>query len=216
METNQPPAKLINQGSYGCIYHPSMSCKNEKTNNRYITKVQRYIENSKKENRISQIVKKIKNYKQYFGPIESSCFLNISKIQNEEVKKCEFMIEEPNDKYISNRIRYVGKETLGEYLLKQLKVSPMKFIRTVFNSYSILLKSLLLLEKKKIVHLDLKENNILVDGVTHSPIIIDFGLSFRYEDVNDNDNLAKQRQVFFTYGPDYIDHRLPIERKAEA
>ncbi|NBU90765.1 MAG: hypothetical protein EBS12_04880 [Flavobacteriia bacterium] len=33
----------------------------------------------------------------------------------------------------------------------------------------------------KIVHYDIKENNIIYDDVQHLPIIIDFGLSFRID-----------------------------------
>lgn len=198
------PPHLISEGSYGCVYHPSVSCKSNKTNSKFITKIQRYVNTSEKESLNSKKIKKIRNYRQYFGPIESSCFLSISKIQNEEIKKCEFIMEKPSEKFLSNRIRYVGSNTLGEYLTKQIKLSPKKWIRNVFLGYLHLLKALVLLEKAKMVHLDLKENNILIDQVSNEPIVIDFGLSFSYEDVNDNDNLEQQRKVFFTYATDYI------------
>lgn len=195
---------LLSEGSYGCVYHPSVNCRSDKTNNKYITKIQRCVKTSEKESYISKKIKRIRNYRQYFGPIESSCFLSISKIQNEEIKKCEFIAEKPNDKFLSNRIRYIGSYTLGDYLTKMIKGSPTKWVRTLFIGYLHLLKGLVMMERAKIVHLDLKENNILIDHVSKDPIIIDFGLSFCYDDVNDNDNIEQQRGVFFIYAADYI------------
>uniref|UniRef100_A0A6C0DRH8 Protein kinase domain-containing protein n=1 Tax=viral metagenome TaxID=1070528 RepID=A0A6C0DRH8_9ZZZZ len=194
--------QLINQGSYGCIYHPSLSCKSKKTNTKYITKIQRERENSDKEVRLSNVVKTIKNYKQFFGPIENSCDISISNIKDTEIKKCEFMVNEPHDKYVSNKIRYIGTETLSEYLLRIFKTSPKRFPRVVLDSYKYLLKALSLLGKTNVIHMDLKENNILLDQNTNNPIVIDFGLAFKIEDVAKTE-MEIQRNVFFTYGIDY-------------
>lgn len=51
--------------------------------------------------------------------------------------------------------------------------------------------------------MDLKENNILIEKKTSNPIIIDFGLAFKLEDTKNLD-METQRNIFFTYGVDYI------------
>lgn len=207
-------SQLINQGSYGCIYHPGLNCKSSKTNTKFITKIQRERENSMKEVKSSNVVKTIKNYKQFFGPIENSCDISISKLQENEIKKCEFMVEEPKKKYVSNKIRYIGTETLSEYLVRILKTSPNKLPRVMLDSYMYLLKSLSLLGKKQLVHMDLKENNILIEQKTSNPIIIDFGLTFQIKDVTSEtsratsetsaEKMEAKQKIFFTYGIDYI------------
>jgi len=50
-----------------------------------------------------------------------------------------------------------------------------------------------------IVHMDVKENNIMIEDTTGSPRIIDFGLSAEMKTITTN----KYRDVFFVYGPDY-------------
>jgi hypothetical protein len=51
----------------------------------------------------------------------------------------------------------------------------------VFDIYERILDSIQLLTKFKIVHYDLKENNILVENIQQLPYIIDFGLSIDVE-----------------------------------
>ena len=60
---------LLNQGGYGCVYHPAISCDNKKNNEileddktRYISKVQYNDKSSNNEIYISKIIKNINNY----------------------------------------------------------------------------------------------------------------------------------------------------------
>ena len=56
-----------------------------------------------------------------------------------------------------------------------------------------------LLQNVKIVHFDLKGQNIIFDLKEFAPIIIDFGLSLPMEKVK-NDNLY---DYFYVYAPEY-------------
>lgn len=198
---------LTNQGSYGCIYHPSISCKSKTTNPKYITKVQRDRTNSEREERIGKEIKRIPNYRQFFGPIESSCDISISNIQETELEKCEFMKEDPQDKYVANKIRYIGSEIVSDYLLRILRTTPNQIPRIIIEQYKYILNSLIKLQQKRIVHLDLYEKNILIDQKSKNPIIIDFGLSFTLNDLKNltkTDQLSNLRSIFVAYGVDYI------------
>jgi len=57
-------------------------------------------------------------------------------------------------------------------------------------------KQFQLLNDNKIIHMDVKQDNIVLKDTTNKPIIIDFGLSF---DVSE----FKASDVFFVYGYDY-------------
>ncbi len=80
---------LINQGTYGCIYHPGINCKGKKENIRYVTKIQKNEKTIKNELNIGEKVRKIKGYTRIFAPIIKDCNVSISKSYLEEIKKCK-------------------------------------------------------------------------------------------------------------------------------
>ena len=109
--------KLLNQGSYGCIFNPGINCENNKLTKKYITKVQKQKEISKKETKIGKEIQKIVQYEKYFAPIIETCKLNLKKINNKEIRKCNFIDTNKLDSYESNQILFVGNKTLFTYVL---------------------------------------------------------------------------------------------------
>jgi serine/threonine protein kinase len=195
--------KLINQGAYGCVFRPSITCDGvieEETN--YITKIQNKESASLKETEIGNQIKKIENYSEYFAPIVESCPVKIASINSDEVGKCDFIKNTRitrDTEYESNKIKYVGKNTLASYLFSVLKNSPNNFVEKMLETYSTLLDSIDLLNNQNITHMDLKENNIMCRDIDDKPIIIDFGLSFDRKILQDE----RYDEVFFTYSADY-------------
>ena len=196
--SNSLKIKLLSQGSYGCIYKPGINCQGKKENSKFITKIQQNQDNTEREVLIGEKVKKIKNYKNYFGPIVKSCDIAIGNIENDEIKKCD-IIGDSKQKYLINKIKYVGKNTLMDYFYHIFKLKHKLFLRTYLNCFSQLLLSVSILNSHNILHMDLKENNILIDDNTENPIIIDFGLSYDITDLQ----LSNFRELFFVYGYDY-------------
>jgi len=190
---------LISQGSYGCIFRPGFTCKGSPTKKGYITKIQKIASTSKKETKLGKKIKKIDNYKDYFAPILTTCEVSLAKMEEDKLKKCEFINEDDTMEYESNKLRYVGKDTLSKYILNTVDRNPKQLIRILVDTYKNLLVGFDKLNAAGIVHMDVKENNIMIDDNTKNPIIIDFGLSSEITDLNKNN----YKDTFFVYGPDY-------------
>ena len=191
--------KLISQGSYGCMFKPGFTCNGKiEDNEKYITKVQKKKKTSDNETEIGKKIKKIKNYRKYYAPIIESCEVNIHKItKKQEIEKCNFIDTKKEEVYESNKITYVGKETLADYYSNNLN-NANQILTSMLEQQMVLLEGLDKLANQKIIHLDLKSNNIMINAESR-PIIIDFGLSFETNDL-EKENYEK---IFFVYGPDY-------------
>lgn len=195
-KTNQNKIKLLNRGTFGCIFKPALTCTGGIDKEHFITKVQKQTTLSNRELAISEKIKKIKDYNQYFAPILKTCTISVANISGDEIKKCDFMTN--NKQIISNKLRYVGKNTLEEYIIQLLRTRPALYIETVYDSFFYLLNSIRVLFANNIVHFDMKENNIMYDERENKPIIIDFGISFDTKMVQN-----QLDEVFYTEGFDY-------------
>jgi len=67
----------------------------------------------------------------------------------------------------------------------------------IISTYSYLVNSLHLLYKAKIIHYDLKIDNILISD--NKPLIIDFGISIYYNNINE----SNYKDYFYVYAPEY-------------
>jgi serine/threonine protein kinase len=199
--------RIIKQGSYGCIVTPSIRCDGNIGSKKYITKIQRKATTSKREVEISNIVRTIPHYKQYFAPVLKSCPISLGKIDPNEIKKCKF-ITDVNAKYESNTIAYAGDSTLAEYLLRIFAQHPKDFFRVFINTQRELMYALSLLESKQVIHFDMKENNVMVNHSSTKPsttfrvLIIDFGLSYNYSQLS-TEKPETYEELFYAYGADY-------------
>ena len=84
--------KLLNQGAYGCVFKPGFTCSGDKeTTGRHITKIQKKKNTSDKETSIGAVVQDISAYTKYFAPIIETCDVDLSKIKDNELQKCNFI-----------------------------------------------------------------------------------------------------------------------------
>lgn len=192
--------RFVSQGTYGCIYRPGLRCNGKPYNkDNMITKVQRNLTVSVKEEQVSALVVKIPHFSKYFAPIlMPPCQVELASIQEDEIEKCDFIKKKTDTKWKINTLRYVGKQTLIDRIFyiysKQNRDFLVKFIEThlhLLNGFSRLFKA-------GIIHNDIKDNNIICDS-NGTPIIIDFGLSIMLKPPT-KENC---RELFFNYDPDY-------------
>jgi serine/threonine protein kinase len=191
----QDHIKLISQGAYGCVFKNENKNK-PKSKEEYIIKIQKKEETSENENIIGNKIMTIKNYNNYFAPIIQSEDINIKSIDDdEEIEKCDIIHDNKDPKaiYESNKIKYIGIDTLMKYYTKIL--SNDKFIYIFIENHIILLEALEKLISAQIIHYDLKENNVMIQDTDKRPIIIDFGLSI--------DVTKPMENFFYSYYTEY-------------
>ena len=100
--------KKISEGAYGCIFKPGYQCNGKViTSDKYITKIQRKAETSNKEATISELVRKINHYEDFFSPIiEAPCTIDLATIEDDEIKTCGFIADQRKSSYESNKINF--------------------------------------------------------------------------------------------------------------
>jgi serine/threonine protein kinase len=193
-EAKKENVVLLAQGTYGCIYHPGMSCNHEPLSAKYLTKIHSPNERTaNNEITISKKIQTIPNYESYFSPVLEDCKVNLAKIEREEAEKCSF-VKDVNKTYISTRTRYIEGDTLLKYIEKHNSLTTIYFI------YNKLCKSVEKLAKHNIVHFDLRENNMIITK-QGQPIIIDFGISIDFSTIKNT--LSSLKPFFYAYTTKY-------------
>lgn len=210
-----------NSGGYGCLFTPSLKCKNtkkstskNKKNKKFISKLMTKKHAIKEYDTImkfKKILKNIPNYTDYFLVDDVSLCENVKKMTKKDLidfdKNCTALRKK---NYTSDNIN-ANLDELGFITLpyggKQLNVFLKNNGRNIdcikFNNsmVNLLLNGILKMNNKGLYHLDIKESNILIDNNKNKlyPKLIDWGLSFRY-DSSVNDNLPyniTQRSIQF-------------------
>lgn len=190
-------SQMLSSGGYGCVYYPSISCKgSEGVSKNKVTKIQIDDESAKNEIELSNIIRKIPNYSNYFVPVQSSCPIKMTELNRNIIETCD-IVNKGKKSFLLMDMKYVKGDNLDEYLLKT--ENNKYLINLLVSSYTYLLHSLRILIENNIVHYDLKGNNIMYNKQRNIPLIIDFGMSIDLENV-DFDNI---HFYFFTYAPSY-------------
>jgi len=176
---------LIGQGSYGCVFKPNINNKGEtESNSEYISKLQLSGDTLENEINIGKKIQSITDYEEYFSPILEKYPIELKQIEKEqpELSDCEVTKDLKDDTTIFlDKIKYVGKNSLQNYLSIMKKGEHKKFLELFLETNIILLESLEKLNKIGIIHNDLKEDNIICRNDDGRPILIDFGLSMDNE-----------------------------------
>jgi serine/threonine protein kinase len=153
---------LINEGGYGCIYYPKIDCSgNLHPESKMVSKLIQY-DHGKDEIYISNLIRKIPNYKNHFLVVEDNCTIDKAV----PFKKCDSVKQDTKFK-----ILYIP--------YKQQTPSNRSF----HSLYKELLESIQLLVHNKIVHFDIKPSNTIQ---AENVYLIDFGISIDMTHVYSN------------------------------
>ena len=174
-------AKLINNsGTFGCIYHPGIPCNpNETVGAEYATKIHSNTNQSIVLNEIAisnKIKENIRDYADYFSPVLDACKVNLANV---DAGKCKFITNKTPVQFVSTKMKFIK----GQALLKHVKqLTPTKAYKEVVTLYDKICLAVEKLNQIRVVHFDLKSDNIIVTK-SGTPIIIDFGISIDMDNV---------------------------------
>jgi serine/threonine protein kinase len=111
---NNDEPKLISQGGYGCIYHPSFPVKTKKldirSSKKYVSKLQKNNYQSRFEEFIGSIIQKIPSYRYFFVPILKSYNIDLASISPESIQKCKAITKHMKEIEEDRRKDYGSKD----------------------------------------------------------------------------------------------------------
>ena len=198
-------SELIDQGGFGCIFYPGLSCTTNfnKKDSKLVSKIQLNTFNARNEIYVGSLIKKIPNYMLYFLPVISACNISLASFNNDMIDKCD-IIDQDIDKYKVLELPYLENISF-ETLFADSNRSTRHLFLTFIETYKYVAIGIGNLIEHNIVHFDIKEQNILYSTKYENPILIDFGISIPIKKIS-NDNL---KEYFYVYAPDY--YLWPIE-----
>lgn len=216
--------KIIGKGSKSCIFRPNIPCYNESgkvINEDKISKIV-YGDKSKSKSEyelmISDKIRKIRGYKNWAIIFDKQCeppiYDDIMKYEP-DIEKCIYGSSETiSSNSLDNNYMLVGDYggiTLEDYFysLFYRKVTGKKLEKNfldLMNKMKPLFTGVKALLKNKIIHNDIKYNNILLDKDKFK--LIDFGLSGILDDKNHFKQRSKREfntsRIYIFYPLEYI------------
>lgn len=201
-DVNHQELELINQGAYGCIFHPGINCRGKKEDIRYITKIQKNADNIQREIAIAKYIVKIPRYTRFFAPIIKQCPVKIERKLIPSVKQCDLFSKMSESElthfsYVSNKVRYVGKHDLRDFVNTQ--PDAVRAANALVEAHTYVCKAFEKLAKQDIVHMDVKSNNLMFDEKLQRPIVIDFGISVHLPSLKTPKDFEDAFYVFDSY-----------------
>lgn len=176
---------ILDSGSYGCVFYPSLKCNNTRSSKKYISKLMTIKDATNEYNNIQQIKsivdEKLPNHRKYMILSDEICRApQLSPSDLKSYEKCYIFKKMGISKNnINNHIKdfvilnqSYGGEELGVFFQKQRE---KEISQILLQSIKLLMFCIIPLNKLKIYHLDLKSNNILIKK--KQLFVIDWGLS---------------------------------------
>jgi serine/threonine protein kinase len=178
----QSGGDLINQGSYGCIFNPPLTCKGEKKPSNDSKKLGKLTEISDLKNEISvwKLLSQFPDSKHYviLPQMDTLCKPSAKSIKDESgIDKCEPMHKYGIKNMMQFELEYGGKtlrsRVEGEGIMK---IDFFDFMREMLE-----LGTFMALHG--CIHNDIHSNNIVMLDIRH-PRLIDFGRSYIYNNID--------------------------------
>lgn len=188
---------MIGEGSYGCVFKPSIPCNKYKSDNNKVSKVFASDEATKELNqeyKINKMIEKIPNHQLWSNIWYKKCkppdYTTLKTIEP-DIDKCLDMNNISINEYNNQRNMLIGDyggTTFNEYILKLLTKKKFNDINVVIRNILIIFKNMKPLfigidqmNKNGILHNDIKGDNIMINNGQFK--LIDFGLSSNHTNI---------------------------------
>lgn len=194
---------LIGQGTFGCVFKPHLLCngKQDFKDRKHVSKliVMRREDDYRLNNEleIGQLILKSNKYNKYFSPIISTCPINFKDIDDKDKYNCNSANKYMDNKMILAKLKKVN----GTNMIDTIdNIRGTEAVYIFFDIYKDALEGIKFLTQKKIIHYDIKWDNLLYDTKVKRGILIDFGLSFQIKYLK-FDSLKKLKKYFYVFAP---------------
>lgn len=167
--------KTLGCGSYGCVYHPPFPSIDPELTEKYKDHVMKVQDTS---DDVEEYEQELINKLKLIDPEQKHFIYIVGKTKITSYTKCTSSDCFNN---ICNPIGYYmkhGGQTL-EYIAKN---NPKIFIKNLTKWLGDILEAIKILQANKIVHSDIKKENILINLEDNRARLIDFSLSYLYSD----------------------------------
>lgn len=188
--SNAKGGKVIGSGGYGCVFRPPLKCKGKnRTKKRMVSKLMtvKHAKNEYEEiMKFKRILRKIPNYSKHFL-LDNISLCKPDEFSEKDLERFDTKCNALNDSYSKDYINYQlnelailnipdGGSDLKTYIKK---VQYSQFPDVNERLINLLVHGIIPMNKKKVLHADLKDSNILMNDKYAT--IIDWGLSVIYK-----------------------------------
>ena len=186
---NPNGGKIIGSGGYGCVFRPPLKCKGKHRTKKSMVSKLMTVKHAKKEYdeilKFKKILKKIPNYTKYFL-LEDITICKPDELAASDLERFSTKCHALSDSYNSDSINYEldklailnipdGGSDLKTYI-KNVDYPNLPSLNE--RLLNLLVYGIIPMNKKKVLHADLKDSNILMND--QYATIIDWGLSVVY------------------------------------
>jgi hypothetical protein len=203
----QTRIQLLARGMYTCRTKPTQSSSNEP---QYQNRIQMKNEITENAEKISAMLKTIKEYNLYFQPILETETIKLGKITEDNIEECEKITEAQQlqekrtqmnlEKFVSLKTRYYG-ETWQQQMIHVKHSQPKKTLIVFINSILHMTQTLKYLQNKSIVHFNVNKQTVLASHVRILPILANYNLSFQMDDLKKEDEMETLFPNYEEYAP---------------
>lgn len=199
---------FVASGTYGCVFKPPLRCKantQEKIKHSKkdsIGKVFGEVSDYYNEKQILDFISNLDPDGEFTVPLEGSCVIEDILRDNDQVYKCPLIdkrmavsksksarksseeLQDTKTKSYYQLVYSYGGKSLGQ-LIKTRRGTMATFVKLLKASIPII-KGIQKMTEMKVVHQDIKEDNVLWNG--NKLLLIDFGLASSFSDVYTKQN----------------------------
>ena len=199
--------KFYGEGAYGCAFSPSPACTTPETqigklpedNNKVIAKVFSKIKDMDTEWKLGKQMQKIDPKQKLFYYPVATCNTTVAEVKKDpDGTKCSYTRRKKNTDVLPIVKMVKGGMTIEEWV-QQNQVDVKTFVAALLP----VVAALRSLGKAKMIHHDLKFNNILYDPATKETKVIDFGLMIPMQDAFTPSKNKFLRSKYWLHPPEY-------------
>jgi len=190
---------FLGSGSFGCIFYPAIECSDNNIIPFGVGKIFANEEEADIEEKQAKALRNIDKDGVFINNLTSRCLVKKSKIRESNSKSECNHIDDDLEEY--HQLVYANKGIdfsifMKTYEYKFFDERIITFVQNMINGVE-------LLQKHKLVHLDLKPENMLVTE-DNKLLFIDFGLTKSFNDVYDYINNGFILKFnYFIYPPEF-------------